>query len=197
MPPKRRLNAAEQTGDDATDLYTREEIGEAIQSFSDVETARIHMLSRFYAVKSGIDADEITSRATYRLIENSCQRRFSIFSAYLGVMRSIASSRDSRARSRLGNEDEMDFESIKNALWQEETLTPEQILISKDQYNKLVNLVRKDLKNNTILSKLFEGHLQGLRGEDLRNFAGLSRKAQDSCRKTLRGRLNKLKDRDL
>jgi hypothetical protein len=192
--PPTKLERPEEVGGLATDSYTTEEIGVAIASFTSAQLAKIKILACRYAKKSGIEEDEIQSAATFRLMEHSCRRHFTVFHAYLGAMKSIASKKNNAKASKLVYVDFTEFRDIVRSQWDSEQPTPEGIVISRDNLKKVRELGHIIFSKNRLLCILFDGLLMGLKGEELRIYAGLSRESMETLRKTLKAGLAKLKE---
>jgi hypothetical protein len=176
----------------ANSRYSNAEIVDALSHLTREDSARLAIASVYYAVRSGIEAEELRQRAYQRLLKSSCKRSFTVLDALLGIVRSEASGWDAKGRNRQEPIEDIELlarEKIARLpIWMVDPETPEEALIQKqreDEAKQLFEQLRRLFSHRPSVLRLLEGMLMGLSGGELRDFAGLNKLQMNVNQKAL------------
>lgn len=180
-------------GGDTSAFLTREETGAAIVAFSRTQKAAIKAASLYFAARSGIPPDDLINSAVERLLSNAYPRDCDLLKKFIGAMRSIASGKDSRRKSRIDYVDPEDLTGATHSAWWSSALAEGEVLSALD-IERLSKIIEDLLKDRPLIKKIYDGRKQGLNGEQLRIYAGITQKQLEAAIKALTRMLARLKD---
>lgn len=189
---RRQVDSVRESAMKEKSRYTDAEVRDALRQLMPEDSARIGLTSKYYEVRSGIEADELRQRAYLRLLKHSCERSFAVADALLGMIRSEASGKD--ARWRIGQKQKL--LDVDNFDWGMGPETPEEAVIRTQQEARaaqLIDQLRLMFSHRPPLLRLIEGRLMDLSGADLRDFAGLDEREMKANLKALSRGVAKLR----
>lgn len=174
----------------ATAVRSRDDIKDAIRSFTPAQWARLKAVANRFAF-GYLDSSDLLQEAFVRALDTrNCPADIDVVMFLVGIMRSIVSGEAEKAK----NHPMVVMSSVAPGEQDEPVEYPdpspsvEQDFIDKENRRRVLALFDDDPDAQTIL----EGDMDGWTAEELRELTGLDKTAYDSKRKFIRRRLNKL-----
>lgn len=177
--------------------YSPEDIGDAISSLSAADFARIKIMARHFAPRSGMTVDDLQQETFVRALgSRTCKVGTPILAFLHGVMKSIASEAP-RARKRAQAEDGSGLEMVFVADYASsgvgeavsDELSPEDTSLSVLYHKRMLEEALACIEDDLELQLLVEGRFDGLRGKELEDLLGTDTKGLAAARRRLAERL--------
>lgn len=193
MPSEQKNSNGSGRGEGENEKWSRDEIEKQLTSFSMDQKQKIAGISRKYAERTTLSAEGIRSDAVIRLLKKSCQRKYSIFEAYVGMMKSIASN-DYRKHKDVSH---VSFDEIENII-AEESNDIESKILNKDELSEIFKIAEAEFDNDIFLIFMAK-YAKELSGKDLDEYIerhlGITGDHLKSKKNALKYRLQKIKDK--
>lgn len=176
--------------------YSPDELRVAITSFTDLDWLRVRKAAMYFAKRCRCDWSDLQNEALVRSFDGrrNCPRGVAVTTFLGNVIRSIASEAD-EADGHVSLSDEIEA--------QQSTVTglidlnqPSDPTASTMDAQMMMAEVISTFDGDETSTMLFEGTIDGMEGQELREFLGLSQKDFDSKRRFVRRRLNDYAERN-
>jgi hypothetical protein len=197
MPSSAQKDATDAKEPDVVgESYSPDEIRAAISSFSDLDWVRVNKAARYFAFRCGRDWEELKNEAVARSLEGrrNCPRKVAVPTFLGNVIRSIASEVDELDGHAPLNEELEALQRSPAGLT--DLARPSDPAASTMDAQKLYLGISATFDGDDTSEMLFEGIVDGMEGQELWEFLGLSQKDFDSKRRFVRRRLNSYAERN-
>lgn len=193
-------SAPEDANDGETDAagesFSPDEIRVAISALSDLDWLRVKKAAMYFAKRCGRDWEELQNEALMRSLagDRKCPRHVAVPTFLGNAIRSIASEgNELDGHAPLTDAIETEQSSPRGLI---DISRPSDPAASTLDAQKLLAEVIALFDGDTTSETLFEGSLEGMEGQELRELLGLSEKEFDSKRRFVRRRLNSYAERN-
>ncbi|RQH12690.1 hypothetical protein [Bradyrhizobium sp. RP6] len=196
MPTSAPQDANDGETDVAGEILSPDEIRLVISAFSDLDWLRVKKAAMYFAKRCGRDWEELQNEALMRSLagDRKCPRHVAVPTFLGNAIRSIASERNELdGHAPLTDAIEAEQSSPAGLI---DISRPSDPAASTLEAQKLLAEVIALFDGDTTCETLFEGSLEGMEGQELRELLGLSEKEFDSKRRLLRRRLNSYAERN-
>ncbi len=178
------------------EIYSPAELRAAIEGFSDTDWLRVKKAALYFSGRCGREWQDLRNEALLRSLDGrrKCPKDVPVTTFLGNVMRSIASEADpTDGHLPLSKQIETQQETPSGLT----SLTdPSDPVASTMDAQQLIARAIGAFDGDVVAETLFEGTVDGMEGEELRNLLGLSQKEFDSKRRFVRRRLNVQFERD-
>ena len=185
---------AEPTGDE---VLSQAELIAAIEKFSDLDWIRIEKAALHFRNRVGGDWEDLKNDAYLLALEGqrNCPKDVPVVTFLRNVIRSIASHHDRPdGHTPLSDELEAQEGTASGTVPLTEPADPVELTIDfESMFEEALALFDDD----EVARKLFEGIVDGMKGQKLRDSLGLGQKEFDSKRRLVRRRLNQHFERNV
>jgi RNA polymerase sigma-70 factor (ECF subfamily) len=171
------------------------EVTEIIENLSDADFLRIKKISQYLSYGGARSPAELRQEAIKRALGGTrkCPRRLEIVPFLYGTMRSIASA----DRKAIGRSPELHLVpkqgssagSILDGV--DPRLSPEDRILKDEEFYELKNAILPLFDDDPVAQTLAEGMIEGMEGQELREFVGLNEKDFATARRLIRRRIDK------
>jgi RNA polymerase sigma-70 factor (ECF subfamily) len=173
------------------DTLSLDEITAAIEMFTDADWLRLKIAAQYFSYEGrcGRDWSDLQNEALVRALDGrrKCPRNVSVLTFLGNVIRSIASDSDDLDKTLRSHELDAAQETVTGAI----TLkAPPDPLASTFDAKRLFKEAVDLFEGDTVAQTLFEGDVDGMEGQELRELVGLTQTEFDSKRRYVRRRLN-------
>lgn len=180
---------------------SRDEILDAIRSFTVAEWARLRLIAKKYAYCHTMTHEDLLHEVILRAIEETDARKCP---SNVDVVRFLAEAMRSISNGEYKKIDKVDLVAIANHGDQsggqidppDSTLNPEEVLIAKRDEAAILKAVLAPFDDDQAARDIVEGTLAGMNGQELRELIGLDQTAYDSKRKLVRRRIDNTYNKD-
>ena len=178
------------------ETYSPDEIRAAISSFTDLNWVRVNKAAKYFASRCGREWQELLNEALARSLEGrrNCPRSVAVPTFLGNVIRSIASEVDELDGHAPLNEELDALQRSPAGLT--DLSKPSDPAASTMDAQKMYDDIVTTFDGDDTCKMLFEGTVDGIEGQELREFLELSQKDFDSKRRFVRRRLNSYAERN-
>jgi hypothetical protein len=173
------------------DTLSLDEITTSIEAFADADWLRLKRAARYlsYEGRCGRDWADLQNEALTRALDGrrKCPRNVSVLTFLGNVIRSIASESDDLDKTLRSDELDAAQETVTGAI---ALRAPPDPLASTFDAKRLFREAVDLFEGDTVAQTLFEGDVDGIEGQELRELVGLTQTEFDSKRRYVRRRLN-------
>ncbi len=194
MPRSAPMDAQET--DVVGDVYSPDELHAAISAFGDLDWLRVKKAALYFAKRCRRGWDDLQNEALLRSLEGrrKCPRNVAVTTFLGNVIRSIASEPDELdGHTPLTDELEAQQSSPSGLT---DLTKPADPAASTVDAQKIIAEVIAAFDGDEMSEMIFEGTVDGMEGQELRETLGLSEKDFDSKRRFVRRRLNRYAERN-
>jgi len=172
------------------------EVTDRIKNLSDADLLRLKKASQYLSFGGARPPSELLQEAIFRALSGTrrCRSRHATVPFLYGTMRSIASA-DRKAQGRspelslVPKHDSSVAVTILDGV--DPRLSPEELLLKEEASSELKNAILPLFDDDLIAQMLAEGMIEGMEGQELRDFTGLSMKDFATKRRFVRRRIDK------
>ncbi len=176
-------------------VRSRDEIAEAIRTFTPADWARLRLVAKKYAYCHTISDEDLLHEAVCRALKENGGRKCP---THVDVVKFLAEAMRSIANGEYEKIDQVDFVAIANHGDQiteqvdprDSRPNPEEALIAKQDDAAILRAALIPFDDDQAARDIVEGTLAGLNGQELRELIGLDQTAYDSKRKLVRRRID-------
>jgi hypothetical protein len=173
------------------DTLSLDEIIAAIAAFADADWLRLKRAALHFSYdgRCGRDWSDLQNEALVRTLDGrrKCPRNVSVLTFLGNVIRSVASESDDLDKTLRSDELEAAQETVAGAT---ALKAPPDPLASTFDARRLFKEAVDLFEGDTVAQTLFEGDVDGMEGQELRELVGLPQTEFDSKRRYVRRRLN-------
>jgi DNA-directed RNA polymerase specialized sigma24 family protein len=179
----------------APTFLSQAELSAAIAEFSELDWIRIKKAALHFCGRRGIDWEDLQNEALARALEGQrkCPKNVPVVTFLRNVIRSVASQLDGHASLS----DELVEAQQETAAGAVPLTEPADPVASTMDATSLLEGAAAVFDDDEVARKLFEGIVDGIEGQKLRESLGLSQKEFDSKRRFVRRRLNQHFERNV
>jgi len=181
------------TGSVATSR-SRDEIADAIRTLSPAEWARLRKVAARYAFGRPIEAKDLLQEAMARATDGrTCPAHVDVVKFLAEAMRSIAHGEAEKVEHRLplvsvAKTGDHQSEALN---YPDQALNPEERMLHEEEAERIRHELLALFDDDPVAQVIVEGIMDGMEGEELREFTDLDETAYDSKRKLIRRRIDK------
>jgi hypothetical protein len=165
--------------------------GTLCETFTDADWLRLKRAAWYFSYEGrcGRDWTDLQNEALVRTLDGrrKCPRHVSVLTFLGNVIRSIASESDDLDKTLRSDELEVAENTVTGAI---ALKAPPDPLASTFDAKRLFKEAVDLFEGDTVAQTLFEGDVDGLEGQELRDLVGLTQTEFDSKRRYVRRRLN-------
>lgn len=183
-------------GKDVGDSYSPDELCAAIAGFTDLDWLRVKKAALHFAKRCRCEWDDLQNEALVRSLEGrrNCPRNVPVTTFLGNVIRSIASEgNETDGHVHLSEELEAQQSTVSGLT--DLTKSADSAASTMDAQKMMAEVI-STFDGDETSTMLFEGTIDGIEGQELREFLGLSQKDFDSKRRFVRRRLNDYAERN-
>lgn len=180
----------------AGETYSPDELREQIAAFTPLDWLRIRKAAMHFSKRCRLEWEELQNEALLRSLDGrrNCPRNVAVTTFLGNVIRSIASEADGTTGFvHLSEELETQQRSPSGLT---DLTKPADPAASAMDAQKIIAEVISAFNGDETSEMLFEGMIDGIEGQELRELLGLSQKEFDSRRRLVRRRLNDYAERN-
>ncbi|MGD9658910.1 MAG: hypothetical protein AB7U61_14965 [Methylocystis sp.] len=168
-----------------------EVIREAIEGFGDVDWLRLRRAADYFAWRTGVQGCDLQQEALTRVLEGrrKCPRNTKVITFLCNAIRSIASEDDWDVQ-RVPLNSALEFDPDDGAKLCDPSQSPDREAQGRIDGERLLTEVLCLFDDDETAKLMFEGMMEEMEGEELREFLGLTSTEFDSKRRLVRRRLN-------
>ena len=174
-----------------SEILDTEAIRAAIEGFGDVDWLRLKRAGDYFAWRTGVQGCDLLQEVMARALEGrrKCPRNTQVITFLCNAIRSIASEDDSDVQ-QVPLEGKLEFDPDHGAKLCDPSQSPERAAQGRIDGKRLFTEVLGLFDDDETAKLMFEGMMEEMEGEELREFLGLTSTEFDSKRRLVRRRLN-------
>ncbi|MBA4306813.1 MAG: hypothetical protein C0429_08760 [Sphingopyxis sp.] len=186
-----RVQEAIGAGSGESEILDTEAIRAAIEGFGDVDWLRLKRAADYFAWRTGVQGCDLLQEVMTRALEGrrKCPRNTKVITFLCNAIRSIASEDDSDIQ-QVPLEGKLEFDPDDGAKLCDPSQSPERAAQGRIDGKRLFTEVLGLFDDDETAKLMFEGMMEEMEGEELREFLGLTSTEFDSKRRLVRRRLN-------
>jgi DNA-directed RNA polymerase specialized sigma24 family protein len=176
--------------DNDDDILTVDEVRSRLAGISDDEARKLIHISKWFAVRCSIPAEDLRQEAILRVLSGSrrCRRGGDFVRFLAGVIKSLASA-ESEAKKAGARPELVAFDGANGPDPVDETPSPERLVASRLDDGQTLAEIDRVIADDEQLELLVEGLADNMIGEDLEVLLGVDVKGLAAVRKRLKRRL--------